>query len=50
MHFEVKSANASELRSDIAMVAVFEKSELGSAAKSLDKAIGGAIGDVLKTR
>jgi leucyl aminopeptidase len=48
MHFEVKSANANELRSDIAIVAVYEKNELGGAAKSLDKALGGAIGDVLK--
>jgi len=48
MHFEVKSANVSELRSDITIVAVYEKSELSSAAKSLDKAIGGAISDVLK--
>ena len=48
MHFEVTTANATKQKTDLAIVAFYEDSELSSAARELDKAAGGMISNVLQ--
>lgn len=48
MRFEVKTVNAADHKTDLAIVAIYEDGELGNAAKKLDKATGGCISNVVK--
>lgn len=47
MRFEVKTTASHQIKSDLAIVAIFENKVMGSAAKALDKATGGVITEVL---
>jgi leucyl aminopeptidase len=48
MRFEVKTAKAHQLKTELAIVAVFTDNQLGAAARALDKAGDGLIADVLQ--